>query len=161
MNSKFVTEDVIESIIEKIEGENTLTDLVSRWEKDFIALDNYMHQESFSLLTTEEKVYLEMMVAVIFLSWEEVNGRFTQDLDAKLLEKIEELNWEKFHSSRAKGFRDKLNPFFDNHSQEDLLAFIEDSIEDDEDQMVTGAARDIVFICTVTVLDTIIAQAEK
>ena len=153
--SKFVGEKVIEDIIEYLDDDNNFDALEQRWENDYPAIGDYLQQDSFSLLKPEERAYVHVMVGILFLSWEKVNGTVSEDLDPRVIEKLEEANWEKFHKSKARGFRDKLTPFFEGSPQEDLLAFIEDSIEDDEDQMVTGAARDIIFICAVTVLDTL------
>lgn len=158
--AKLVDEKVIESIIESLSENDQLLALEERWEEDFPAISDYLNQDSFSLLVDEEKAYVSFIVAVIFLSWEEKFGKFDKDLKPKKLERIEEANWEKLNNAKGKTFREKLDGFFDGHTQEDLLAFIEDSIQDDEEQMVSGAARDIVFICATTILDTIIEREE-
>ena len=156
-----VNEKTIEDIIESLEENNKLLALEKRWEENFTAISDYLNQDNFSLLIDEEKAYVSFIVAVIFLSWEEKFGKFDKDLKPKKLEKIEEENWEKLNNAKGKTFREKLDVFFDGYTQEDLLAFIEDSIQDDEQQMVSGAARDIVFICTITILDTIIDREES
>ena len=156
-----VDEKTIESIIESLENNDKLIALEERWEEDFPAISDYLNQDGFSLLVEEEKAYVSFIVAVIFLSWEEKFGDFEKDLKPKKLEKIEEQNWEKLNNAKGKTFRAKLDVFFDGHTQEDLLAFVEDSVQDDEEQMVSGAARDIVFICATTILDTIIEREES
>ena len=161
MATSHVDEKVIENIIESLEDNEKLLALEERWKEDFPAISDYLNQDSFSLLIEEEKAYVSFIIAVIFLSWEEKFGEFEKDLKPKKLEKIEEANWEKLNTAKGKTFREKLDIFFDGHTQEDLLAFIEDSIQDDEDQMVSGAARDIVFISAITILDTIIDIEES
>ncbi len=156
-----VNEKTIEGIIESLEENNKLLALEKRWEENFPAISDYLNQDNFSLLIDEEKAYVSFIVAVIFLSWEEKFGKFDKDLKPKKLEKIEEENWEKLNNAKGKTFREKLDVFFDGYTQEDLLAFIEDSIQDDEEQMVSGAARDIVFISAITILDTIIDREES
>ena len=156
-----VNEKTIEDIIESLEENNKLLALEKRWEENFPAISDYLNQDNFSLLIDEEKAYVSFIVAVIFLSWEEKFGKFDKDLKPKKLEKIEEENWEKLNNAKGKTFREKLDVFFDGYTQEELLAFIEDSIQDDEQQMVSGAARDIVFICAITILDTIIDREES
>ncbi len=156
-----VDEKTIESIIESLENNEKLLALEARWKEKFPAISDYLNQDSFSLLVEEEKAYVSFIIAVIFLSWEVKYGEFDKDLKPKKLERIEEANWEKLNNAKGKTFREKLDNFFEGHTQEDLLAFIEDSIQDDEEQMVSGAARDIVFICAVTVLDTIIDREES
>ena len=126
-----VNEKTIEDIIESLEENNKLLALEKRWEENFPAISDYLNQDNFSLLIDEEKAYVSFIVAVIFLSWEEKFGKFDKDLKPKKLEKIEEENWEKLNNAKGKTFREKLDVFFDGYTQEDLLAFIEDSIQDD------------------------------
>lgn len=161
MATTLVEEKIIEGIIESLEDNEKLIALEERWEEDFPAISDYLNQESFSLLIDEEKAYLNFIVAVIFLSWEQKFGKFEKDFKPKALEKIEEANWEKLNNAKGKSFREKLDVFFEGHTQEDLLAFIEDSVQDDDEQMVSSAARDIVFICATTILDTIIDQEDS
>jgi len=161
MATTLVDETIIEKIIERLEDDKQLLALEERWNEYFPAISDYLNQESFSLLVEEEKAYLNFMVAVIFLSWEEKFGKFEKDFKPKALEKIEEANWEKLNNAKGKSFREKLDVFFNGYSQEDLLAFIEDSVQEDDDQMVSSAARDIVFICATTILDTIIDKEDS
>lgn len=161
MATTLVDENIIESIIESLDNNQKLIDLEKRWADDFPSISDYLNQENFSLLINEEKAYLNFIIAVIFLSWEKKFGGFEKDFNPKSLEKIEESNWEKLNKANGKSFREKLDVFFEGHSQEDLLAFIEDSIQEDEEQMVSSAARDIVFICATTILDTIIKNEES
>lgn len=152
---KFVDEKVIESVITLLEKPEEMASVEQRWDSDYPAISDYMLQDSFALLKEEEQTFLKFIIGVIHLSWERVNGQLTP-LDPKSVESIEEENWNKFHNTKTRKFRDKLNVFFNGYSQEDLLAFVEDSIEDDDEQLVTGAAREILFICAVTILDSII-----
>lgn len=161
MATTLVDENIIEGVIESLEDNKNLIALEERWLEHFPSISDYLNQENFSLLIDEEKAYLSFMIAVIFLSWEEKFGKFEKDFKPKALEKIEEANWDKLNKARGKSFREKLDVFFSGHSQEDLLAFIEDSVQEDEEQMVSSAARDIVFICATTILDTIIAREES
>jgi len=161
MATTLVDEKIIELVIESLEDNNKLIALEGRWEQDFPSISDYLYQDNFSLLIEEEKAYLIFIIAVIFLSWEEKFGSFEKDFKPKALEKIEEANWEKLNNSKGKSFREKLDVFFNGHSQEDLLAFIEDSVQEDDEQMVSSAARDIIFICATTILDTIIDKEES
>lgn len=161
MASTLVGENIIERVIETLEDNQKLIALEERWNEDFPSISDYLNQENFSLLKEEERAYLGFIIAVIFLSWEEKFGKFEKDFKPKSLEKIEENNWEKLNNAKGKSFREKLDAFFEGHTQEDLLAFIEDSIQEDEEQMVSSAARDIVFICATTILDTIIEREDS
>ena len=67
----------------------------------------------------------------------------------------EEANWELLHEQPKGTFRDKITPFFENNEQEDLLAFVEDTLEQEEDSPVTTVGRDVIFISSKTVIDSI------
>lgn len=152
---KFVSEDTIEQIIARTEDSDVLSTLEKRWHDDYPAITDYFRQESFSLLTEQEVVYLKYILGVLFLSWEETNGEIAKSIQPKHLESLEEANWQKLNATKAGSFRERLDVFFKDHPQEDMLAFVEDSLQEDEDQLVTGPARDIVFICATTLLDVI------
>lgn len=156
---KFVSEDIIEQVIADTENSEVLSEVEQRWLSDYPAITSYFQQDSFSLLTESEVAYLKYIIGVVFLSWEKANGSINPSINPKRIEEIEEANWQKLHGAKAKTFRERLDAFFDGYPQEDLLAFVEDSLQEDEDQLVTGAARDIVFICASTLLDTIISAS--
>ena len=51
----------------------------------------------------------------------------------------EEANWTKLEEATGRTFRERLDVFFENTPQEDLLAFIEDSLTlEDSDDESTG-----------------------
>ena len=49
----------------------------------------------------------------------------------------------------------KLDSFFKDYPQEDLLALVEDSIQQDEDNIVTPVGREIIFVACKSIIDTI------
>ncbi|HMN89044.1 MAG TPA: hypothetical protein PKE68_03425 [Saprospiraceae bacterium] len=54
---------------------------------------------------------------------------------------------------------DRLNVFFDQYLQEDLLAFIEEALaDDDDDPIVTKEAREGMFVVLKTLTDCLIAD---
>ena len=54
----------------------------------------------------------------------------------------------------SKQFRDRLNVFFEKTSQEDLLAFIEDSLLEEEEELVTKVGREPMFIALKSIIDS-------
>ena len=66
----------------------------------------------------------------------------------------EEKNWEVLHASKTKDFRDRVTPFFEDYFQEDLLAFVEDALVEDEDEdgeeVVTTDGRPALFVSLKT-----------
>ena len=57
----------------------------------------------------------------------------------------------------AKRFRDRMDIFFENYSQEDLLAFVEDNLVEDEDSLVTKEGREPMFVALKSVIDILTA----
>ena len=57
---------------------------------------------------------------------------------------------------KSNNSRDRMTVFFDDSDQEDLLAFVEDAlVEDDEDSVVTKEGREPIFVALKTVIDII------
>jgi len=117
----------------------------------------YLLSESFDVLTIAEK---ELMLFLSVVIWEanlEVNGPMLEVAESRIGE-IDEINWELIANAPGKTFRDKLDVFFNNYSQEDLLAFVEDAItideeEEDTDIEVTKEGRQPMFIGLRTLID--------
>jgi len=55
----------------------------------------------------------------------------------------------------GKKFRERLDEFFEETKQEDLLAFIEDALLDDEESPVSKEGREPMFVTLKAVIDTI------
>ena len=80
---------------------------------------------------------------------------------AEDLGKIEEKNWQLINEVTSKQFRDRLNVFFENTPQEDLLAFVEDSLLEEEEELVTKVGREPMFIALKSIIDSWCDNLEK
>ena len=61
-------------------------------------------------------------------------------------------------NNTAKKFRDRLDPFFENTQQEDLVAFAEDAVTedlDDPESLVTKEGREPIFVALATMIDVL------
>lgn len=78
------------------------------------------------------------------------------------LGEAEEKNWELMNEVTAKRFRDRLDRFFEQYPQEDLLAFIEDALADDEDgeSIVSPESREPIFIALKSMIDGLVTSIE-
>ena len=75
-------------------------------------------------------------------------------INEKTLGEAEERNWTLLQSSKSNNFQERLNPFFENYPQEDLLAFVEDALADEEDDgLLTREGREPIFITLKSILD--------
>ena len=48
---------------------------------------------------------------------------------------------------------DTMDAFFKNYSEEDLLAFVEDILVEDDDQELTTVGKEIILICSKSLID--------
>jgi hypothetical protein len=160
----FVSETVIDAIVDKLEN---LPD--TQYEKkmsDFAeaqpVLFTWLFSDAFELLTEDEKGYLQYLALITWLSIEEVNDP-VEAVSEEQIGEAEEQNYAVLDASDAKKFRERLNPFFENTAQEDLLAFAEDAVsegEDDPESLVTKEGREPIFVALKTMVDVLTGKAE-
>ncbi len=154
---KFISEKLIEQAAEEIAslGQN-LQGLLSELDEDQPMILAYILSDNFKLLTDEEKQYLLYLTLVIWKAIKQ-SGEKTTFVTEEEIGKHEEANWELIQASTAKRFRDKLDLFFEDYPQEDLLAFVEDALADEEsdDDIVTKIGREPIFIALKTIVDVL------
>lgn len=162
---KFVSETVIDEVIEQLENfsDEQYEAAEARFAETQPVLVAYLfHDENFHLLTDDEKGYLQYLALIAWLSNEKVNGA-VEPVSEEAIGEAEEKNYEILEGSTAKRFRERLTPFFDNYPQEDLLAFAEEAVledEDDPEALVTKEGREPIFIALKTVID-VLGGSEK
>ena len=150
---KFVSEEVIDKVVAALEAnDNYETEMESVRETQPTILA-YLLSENFEVLTMEEKEYLLYLTLVIVNAAEHVNpGLPLVDQDA--LGEAEEENYGLINASKERRFRDKLNVFFEDTPQEDLLAFVEDSLMEEEEDLVTKVGREPMFVALKSIIDS-------
>ncbi len=121
---------------------------------------SFFQQESLELLTESEKVLLEFMFTVIYSSiHEHIKSHTTVNIQS--LEDAEEKNWEIFNDNSSKNFTQICDIFFENYPQEDLLAFVEDTLQlDEEEPVITTVGREIILIACKSFIDTLIKSLD-
>jgi hypothetical protein len=116
---------------------------------------SYFQQESFDLLTEDEKALLEFMFTVIYSSVAKAL-KGPVDFQIQTMEEEEEKNWDIFNHHSSKKFSHICDVFFEDYAQEDLLAFVEDTTQlDSEDNVLTPVGREILFISCKSLIDTL------
>lgn len=166
----FVSENVIDKIVEQLETADFEKE-IERFGKMQPALLGYVFSEDFELLTSEEREYLLYLLIVIWKSVEKVKKDTAVVMDnvarkksmdnptvmSNALSEAEERNWELLEEVKETRFRERMNVFFDDSEQEDLLAFIEDAlVEDDDESVVTKEGREPMFVALKTVVDVLV-----
>jgi hypothetical protein len=150
---KFVSEQIIDQVAEEIgESEITFENTVKEMEAGQPVILSYLFSENFSLFTEGEREFLLFLVMVIYASAKRVNGDLPGVSEEALSQK-EEKNWALLQNVKARNFHERLDVFFQDYPQEDLLAFAEDALSDVEDGMVTKEGREAIFIVAKSVID--------
>lgn len=157
---QLVSEKVIDRVIDTLED---LEDV--HYEKQMEAFAEaqpvifaWLFSEQFDLLTEDEKGYLQYLSLIIWLAVTETNKGPRPQASEEAIGNAEEKNHELFEEQEAKHFRDKLTAFFDRTDQEDLLAFAEEAVleeEDEQEALVSKEGRAPIFLALKTLIDVL------
>jgi hypothetical protein len=159
---EFVSEHIIDAVIDELESfsDDQYEAQMEAFAEAQPVLFAWLFSEHFELLNEDEKGYLQYLSLIAWRSIVRVNG----DLEAVSEDQIgeaEEANYAILEASTAQTFRDRLNDFFEESAQEDLLAFAEEAVledEDDPDSLVSKEAREPIFIALKTLVDALTGE---
>jgi len=153
-----ISESTIDDLVEYYESfPETLINKTADYMDDYPTLLAYLDQESNEVLLDEERD-LHWYIVVVCLSAILEEGVDIRPFTVEGLSAAEEANWQLLQNAGAGSWRDRLTPFFESLDQEDLLAFVEDLLEDDEDSPITAIGREVIFISTKSILDCIFSN---
>ena len=157
---KFISEETIDRIAEEIGGsEDAFKEATIDLSMEQPNIAAYIFSDNFDLFTADEKQYFLFLVLVVFKSIKSETENLPRTSAADL-GKFEEKNWLLINEVTSKQFRDRLNVFFENTSQEDLLAFLEDSLLEEE-ELVTKVGREPMFVALKSIIDSWCDMSEK
>ena len=150
---QFVSEQVIEEAVAFLnQSEKNYQTAVETLQFQQPILLSYLWNEDFKVFTPKERDFMLFLLLVIWKSIQPYADELETITEKKLAD-TEEGNWEKIQSTKTKNFREKLDVFFENYNQEDLLAFLEDTISDEEEEMITKDGRESIFVAMKSILD--------
>ncbi|MEL7021461.1 MAG: hypothetical protein AAGK47_07635 [Bacteroidota bacterium] len=151
----FISEHTIDNVTSELERSDAqLEQALARMEEEQPHILAYLFSENFEVLTTAEKDYLLFLAIAIWKSIKKETGTIALATESSIGD-VEERNWEIMSASKGKTFRDRLDPFFEQSPQEDLLAFAEDAltIDDESEPTVTKEGREPMFVALKTIID--------
>lgn len=151
---EFIKESVIEDVISSFEQEEIYLGAFKNMLENQPGIRNYIEQESLELLTADEMTLLEYLTTVIYTATFKQCG-ILKIIEPEILESKEDENWAIFNNATNKSFQKILDLFFDMYPQEDLLALVEDSIQMDENSIVTSVGAEIILISCKTLIDVL------
>ena len=161
---KFISESLVEQAAELLNAsEESYERAVEEMEEEQPVLLSYFFTEDFQVFTQSEKEYLFYLMLVV---WKAVSlgGESIPAITEQQLSQAEDSNWEQMQGVKARGFHERLNVFFDNYPQEDLLAFVEDALSDEEDDdaiLVTKEGREALFVSLKSAIDCLSGLSHK
>jgi hypothetical protein len=163
---KFVSEDAIDKVVdglEKLDDDQYEQRMEAFAEAQPVLVAYLFNEENFHLLTEDERGFLHYLSLIAWSAIEKVNGPLPE-VSEEMIGEAEERNYAMLENSTGKTFRDKLTPFFENHPQEDLLAFAEDAVTEDEnepDALITKEGKEPVFIALKTMIDVLTVDSGR
>ncbi len=150
-----IPESTIEQIIDYYNNEESYVNTLAEIMETQPALLAFLNQESIDILLEKEKDIFWYIVLVVYKSVEKNKSIVAKISDVKLSE-WEEKNWTLFQEQPRGTFREKITVFFENYRQEDLLAFVEDTLELDDSSPVTTVGREVIFISAKSIIDSLL-----
>jgi hypothetical protein len=151
----FIDEKTIDLAIDAISDSDERYDAaLESIESQQAELMAYIFGEDEATFSDEEKDFLLYLLLII---WEAIRLKVSAiaPVTAAALAEAEEATWESMEANVGKKFRERLDEFFEETKQEDLLAFIEDALLDDEESPVSKEGREPMFVTLKAVIDTI------
>jgi hypothetical protein len=151
---KFIPEQIIDSVVAETENTGFLEKEWQKLAEENPSVIEFISGERLELLTREESELLEFLVLVIYSSVAKALGK-KPVIQGRLLEEYEDKNWEVWNEQGAKSTKRAIDFFFENYPQEDLLAFVEDSLGDDEEVVITNVGIEMIMVTAKSLIDTL------
>jgi len=148
---------IIDEVTEELSAsEKALEHTLERMNQEQPMLLAYLFSENFEAFTESEREFLLFLTTVIWKSVFRVWGSQAK-ITEPLLAEVEERNWDLLQAVSARDFRERVTVFFDQYpAEEELLAFVEDAIMDDEESPVTVVGREPLFISLKSIIDCLV-----
>jgi len=148
---KFIEEEIIDKTIALLNLENPDT-YIQELSNDQPFLIQFIATENFKLLRDEEFDTLIFLLSVI---WRTVkNEEDPEEVSAQTIEEYDEKNWAVVNEIGNKNFGKVLDHYFDNYPQEDLLAFVEDTLAGEESN-ISQVGKELLLITCKTFIDSL------
>lgn len=112
----------------------------------------YLFSEPLSVFTANEK---ELLVFASLVLYKTTAGHMGRTIELEEIEDAESKNYELVNDELR--YSEQIDLFFTDYPQEDLLAFVEDFIDSDEDDeyAINEESRLPIFICLKTMIDVL------
>ena len=133
------SESAIEAALSRLTDEAAVEEAMVAFATEQAPFVQYLRTDTFSLLTEDERDYLQYLALVVYAAVADERER-VPTLRGEAIEEWEERCWGWLEASVGKPMSARLDAFFDNIDEEELLAFAEDSLVDPEPEEQPEAA---------------------
>ena len=154
-----ISQDAVDGALAALDSEAAVEEAILHFATSQTPFLQYLRTDSFELLSADERDYLQYLALVIHAAAERELGR-VPELSGALIEGWDERCWEWLQATVGKPMTARLDRFFAEINQEELLAFAEDSLaaagEDaadgdaDPELFASGASRELGFVALAT-----------
>lgn len=153
MIEAFIIDEVTEELSASEKAVEKTLDMMNEQQPILLA---YLFSESFEVFTEQEREFILFLVCVIWKSIFRVFG--PQEIVREThLSAADDANWGLLNEAESHRFRERLDVFFKQHpEEEELLAFVEDAILDDEESPVTNEGREPIFVSLKSIVDCLL-----
>jgi len=131
---------------------------VDQWTQNQPALASYVLSDDFSLLTDLERETLLFGATVLF-SMARKHQSTDQVVAEEEIGELDEANWTWLEESDGKGLSNKMDSWFENYPEPELLAFIEDLCIDEEEEDLSPAGSEMMVVALKTVADALFLKS--
>ena len=148
-----ITESQIEDILVQMESDEFEDSFVED-QPDFW---NYLNSEGFKGLSEEEKQMMFFIHSTIYHTCSK-HLESEEEFDIDQFQEFEDQNWA-VREDKA-NLEETMNEYFQDYTEEDLLAFAEDMLVVDEDSEITELGKEVIFITAKSYIDFITQSSE-
>lgn len=153
MVEAFIIDEVTEELSASEKALEHTLDLMNTEQPVLLA---YLFSENFEIFTEREQEFIVFLACVIWKSVYRVYGP-QEPINETQLSAADDHNWGLLQDVKVRPFRDRITVFFEEHAEEeDLLAFIEDAIVDDDESPVTKEGREPIFVSLKSIVDCLV-----
>ena len=153
MIEAFVIDEVTEELSASGKAVEKTLELMNEQQP---VLLGYLFSETFEVFTEREREFILFLVCVIWKSVFRVYGP-QQMIKETDISAAEDTNWGILQELKGRGFSERLDVFFEKYpEEEELLAFVEDAILDDDESPVTTEGREPIFVSLKSIVDCLL-----
>jgi hypothetical protein len=151
-----VQESTIDLVAERMAANSdNFTSGLNRFQEEQPVLAAYLFSENTEAFTETEQELFLFLALLIYHSIAVHRESTPPAVTEEALAQAEEVNYERMDAERGKPFRDRLNSFFVDYPEEDLLATVEDALLDEEEG-ITVEGREPLFLSLKSIIDSLI-----